>query len=73
MDKSLIDHIESLLGKIIRIHSLTGGDISTAHCIETQQQRFFVKSNTSTVALSMFRAEQAALDDIRKSGTIRTQ
>lgn len=72
MDKQLIDHIESLLGKIVNIKPLTGGDISAAHCIQTGQQRFFIKSNTSADALSMFKAEQSALDDIRKTGTVRT-
>ncbi len=50
--------------------SLRGGDINQAFRLEAGAQRFFVKTNRAEL-LPMFEAEQAGLDAIRSSRTIR--
>lgn len=50
--------------------SLRGGDINQAYRLEAGAQRFFVKTNRAEL-LAMFEAEQAGLEAIRRSRTIR--
>ncbi len=53
-----------------RATSLRGGDINQAFRLEAGAQRFFVKTNRAEL-LPMFEAEQAGLDALRRSRTIR--
>lgn len=49
---------------------VSGGNINQAWCLQANSQRFFVKTNRAEL-LPMFEAEQAGLDAIRMTRTIR--
>lgn len=73
MNKDLKAHIEYLLCvKINTIDSILGGDISHAHLLETETERFFCKVNEDAFAYEMFLAEKAGLEEISKTKTIDT-
>jgi protein-ribulosamine 3-kinase len=66
---ALATHLQLPLRKI-QAQPLSGGDISQAYRLELGRHRFFVKLNR-VENLPMFVSEQAGLDVIRASGTIR--
>ena len=57
---------------ILSLTPLSGGDISNVYLVETQTQKFVLKTNTAPQALAMFRAEKAGLVAIEATKTIRT-
>ncbi|WP_262709580.1 fructosamine kinase family protein [Pontimicrobium aquaticum] len=52
--------------------SISGGDISSAYNIKTQNQDYFLKVNGSSNASKMFSSERAGLNTIAKTNTIAT-
>jgi fructosamine-3-kinase len=73
MKPSLLLHIESLLGaRLKNISAVSGGDISKAYTLITENDRFFCKVNSSPAAGAMFLAERDGLQAISGTGTIKT-
>ncbi len=69
---SFISHIGHILGcKVIKIETVSGGDISKAYKIYTRTHRFFCKVNENPSALQMFNTEKAGLEHIEHTKTIR--
>ena len=53
---------EDLLnGPLTQISTVSGGDISSAYKVETQTNRFFIKTNRTPSALDMFKSEANGL------------
>lgn len=72
-NKDFISHLSSRLGsKILSYKSISGGDISSAYHIKTQNQDYFLKINSNKYASSMFITEKEGLDTIAKTNTIAT-
>lgn len=68
-----IKHLENLLSEKIEIFEpVSGGDISKAYKIETSNEFFFIKINTSTNAFDMFQKEVKGLHLIKQTQTIKT-
>lgn len=57
--------------KIDSITPLSGGDISDAFCLETGQNKYFLKLNHEDFALDMFQKEQLGLEQIAGYDTIK--
>jgi fructosamine-3-kinase len=73
MDNKLQDYISSLLKEtILSVLPVSGGDISNSYKINTLKKSYFIKTNQSRDALTMFQAETYALDLIRSTNTIKT-
>lgn len=56
--------------KIFSFRSVSGGDISSAYLLQTETERFFLKVNSKSFALTMFHAEQKGLQAIEETQTI---
>jgi fructosamine-3-kinase len=68
---SLIPHLESCIGqKITQYKAVTGGDINLAFCIESVDQKYFVKCNDFGHGTSMLKTEAEGLLEINKTGDI---
>lgn len=66
-------YIEALIeDSITTIKSINGGDISSAYRIDTSKNSYFLKQNTSPIALAMFQTEAYGLNTIAKTNTIKT-
>lgn len=63
--------LNSLIGKIENIQSLSGGSINNAFQISTSQNKYFLKTNTQDFALQMFKVEAKGLQVLSKSNTIK--
>ncbi|MEM6318364.1 MAG: fructosamine kinase family protein, partial [Bacteroidota bacterium] len=61
-----------LNSKILQFSSLSGGDISRVYLLETNQQSYVLKANSSSDGLAMFEAEKDGLAAIALTNTIRT-
>lgn len=73
MTTDLKNHISGLLGtSILNLSAVQGGDISRAYRIDTTNNSFFIKVNTTPEALTMFQAEVYGLQLIAKTNTIKT-
>lgn len=73
MQKSLKAHIEYLLCiSIEKVHSLSGGDISQAYLLKTENEHFFCKVNHDGNAYKMFVAEKVGLEAISNTQVIAT-
>lgn len=73
MNTDLQNHISSLLNEnFLSILPVSGGDISNSYKINSYKRRYFIKTNQSKDALTMFQAEAFALDLIRSTDTIKT-
>ncbi|NNF20558.1 MAG: phosphotransferase [Saprospiraceae bacterium] len=71
MQQVLIQHISNLLGtQILDTTPVSGGDISQAYRIDTNDKAYFVKTNPGHSAFSMFEAEKKGLEAILSSNTI---
>ncbi|WP_422082778.1 fructosamine kinase family protein [Ulvibacterium sp.] len=71
MQKSLKIHIEyQLCINIEKVHSLSGGDISQAYLLETENEHFFCKVNHDSNAHKMFLAERVGLEAISKTKAV---
>ena len=65
-------HLESIINAtIIDITPVSGGDISQAYLVRSNQN-YFLKCNTAQKAISFFKAEQVGLETIAKTNTIKT-
>ncbi|MGJ5641595.1 fructosamine kinase family protein [Formosa sp. S-31] len=73
MDKEFISHISTRLHtSITSIHSVTGGDISSAFKIITPNKNYFLKTNSASNALHMFESEAGALETIANTNAMST-
>ncbi|AYN66045.1 fructosamine kinase [Euzebyella marina] len=71
MDKSIRQHIEYLLCiKIESIRPLSGGDISKAYLIQSENENLFCKIHLGDQAFEMFRAERLGLQALGKTKSI---
>ncbi|UJH67157.1 fructosamine kinase family protein [Allomuricauda sp. SCSIO 65647] len=69
--KPLLEHLESLLNEPIKkICPVSGGDISTAHKVETAHGLYFVKSSNDPNAFPMYEAEAKGLRQLAATNTI---
>mgnify|MGYP001404324685 CR=1 FL=1 len=69
--KQLISYISHLTNKEFQtIQSLSGGSISAAYLLKWNKGAYFLKANTNSDALKMFRAEQKGLQAIELTATI---
>ena len=69
---NIIYKIETVLKtKVLNTVSVTGGDINEAFKIETDKGFYFLKTNDSPHALSMFKAEVEGLAEIGQTEVIR--
>ena len=67
----LIKYISLLTHKQFQtIHPLSGGSISSAYLLKWEKGAYFLKVNTNSDALEMFRAEQKGLQAIDETATI---
>lgn len=72
MTTDLKSYISKLLDKsIIKVTSVSGGDISEAFVIHTEKQKYFIKTNTAD-KYPMFKAEAKGLQAIANTNTIAT-
>lgn len=73
LSNEFINHLTSRLeSKILSHKSISGGDISSAYHLQTQNQGYFLKVNYSSNASKMFQAEKEGLKAIAKTNTIAT-
>jgi fructosamine-3-kinase len=73
METKLQDYISSLLKEtILSVLPVSGGDISQSFKINTPKNSYFIKTNRSKDALTMFQAETYALNLIRSTDTIKS-
>lgn len=73
MDATFQNHISSLLNEtILSVNPVSGGDISKSFKINTSKKSYFIKTNQSRNALTMFQAEAYALGLIQNTNTIQT-
>lgn len=73
MDKEFQNHISEILGSsIVKYLAVSGGDSSNAYKIETTGDYLFIKTNTATHALDMFKKEAFGLNLIEQTKTIKT-
>lgn len=73
MEKSLVEQLSQRLGvSISKIRPISGGDISKAYVIDTQNHRFFCKLHYGTSGKEMFLAEKFGLEAIAATKTIHT-
>lgn len=64
-DSILAEELSLGLGfKINTVSPISGGDISKAFCIETDQGKYFLKINQEAFALDMFEKESLGLEEI---------
>lgn len=71
--EAFINLLSNKIGSsIVSYKPISGGDISQAFLIKTEKQDFFLKTNSNSNALDMFRAEQIGLNTIAQTQTIRT-
>lgn len=73
MNNQLIFHLTQIIDNpIIKWTSLSGGDISNVYLLESANQKFVLKTNTTRNAQAMFQAEQDGLEKIAATNTIKT-
>lgn len=71
--ESFIDFLSNKLGQtILNYRPVSGGDISKAFLVHTENRNYFVKINYNADALAMFMAEQKSLNAIAETQTIKT-
>ncbi len=69
--EQIIRHIaEQINSEIKSFRPVSGGDISSAFMLETQNKKLFLKVNSKSFARSMFLAEQQGLQAIEDTKTI---
>jgi len=73
MDATFQNHISSVLNEdILSIIPISGGDISKCFKINTSKKSYFIKTNNSRNALTIFQAEVYGLKMIQSTNTIKT-
>ena len=71
--KELLLYLTQKIGyPILSWSPLSGGDISNVYLLETQAQKFVLKTNATSQALAMFQTEKAGLEAIARTKTIHT-
>ena len=69
--EQIIRHIsDQIQSEITAFRPVSGGDISSAYLLETQNQKLFLKVNSKSFAKSLFLAEQKGLQAIEDTKTI---
>ncbi|NLZ95491.1 MAG: fructosamine kinase family protein, partial [Bacteroidales bacterium] len=69
--KNLINYIAHITNKKFQtIQSLSGGSISSAYLLKWDKGAYFLKVNSNSDALDMFKAEQKGLQAIEETNTI---
>ena len=69
--KQLLSHISQITNKQFHnIQPLSGGSISSAYLLKWDKGAYFLKVNSNSDALEMFRAEQKGLHAIEETATI---
>ncbi len=69
----IAQHIAKATGENFSLQTaqaLSGGDINSAYCLNSQTQRYFVKLNHRSL-IDMFQAESSALAELAQSNTLR--
>ena len=67
--KELLSHISQITNKQFHnIQPLSGGSISSAYLLKWDKGAYFLKVNSNSDALEMFRAEQKGLHAIEEIG-----
>lgn len=61
---------EKIAEKVISVRPVSGGDISSAYCVVTDNGRYFLKVNSASFAKEMFEAEKVGLEAIQATNTI---
>jgi protein-ribulosamine 3-kinase len=73
MNSEFQDHISNVLNnEILSLNLISGGDISLSYKINTSKNCYFIKTNTSSKAFEMFKAEDFGLNLIHDTKTIAT-
>ncbi|WP_298534708.1 fructosamine kinase family protein [uncultured Algibacter sp.] len=73
MTGNLKDYLSNYLNDTItKVTPVSGGDISTAYCITTKNNLYFLKTNGAPNAMAMFQKETHGLKYIAKTNTIKT-
>ncbi len=73
ISKEFSEYLSNLIGSNInKIQSVSGGDISAAFLLQTNQNNYFLKVNSKPWALDMFKAEAKGLKAILNSNAIAT-
>ena len=73
LPRGFFEYLSKLLkSKIKQTKPISGGDISQAYKVTTQNGTFFLKTNKATNALDMFKAEALGLDHIGQTKTIKS-
>ena len=73
LSKEFLVYISNCIHSEIESHqSVSGGDISAAYLLKTNQNKFFLKVNSNSWALDMFKAEAEGLRAISNTKTIST-
>ena len=67
----ILPYITSYLGeRVVNARPVSGGDISSAYCVDTETGQYFLKVNSDSSALGMFYSEQEGLQAIEETKTI---
>ncbi len=71
--RTLLNYLAERIGETITSYKpISGGDISNAFLVETNQNRFFLKANSQKEAYTMFVTEKKGLQIISQTNTIAT-
>ena len=71
--QTISEHISNATGKLFQAqntHSIGGGDINSAYCLQDGERRYFVKTNRAEL-VSMFEAEFFGLQELANTNTVR--
>lgn len=72
MQTALLKYISELVGsEIVEYQPISGGDISHVYRLDTKDARVVVKASADISALKMFEAEQAGLQAIKQTNSIK--
>lgn len=69
----IAEHVSAVIGErfeILKQSPIGGGSINRAYLIENKRQRFFLKTNSPSLA-DMFNAEADGLKELQSSGSVR--
>ena len=72
--QEITQHIEQISNKkthLIGLKPVTGGDINTCYLLQSGVGEFFLKTNTSRIASTLFAAEFEGLCDLRRQNALR--
>nr|WP_078346039.1 fructosamine kinase family protein [Mucilaginibacter pedocola] len=71
IDKAVTAAVEDILfEKIIKAQSVSGGDINEAYCLQTSDNKYFIKVNSAKRFPNMFEREAEGLKRIAQTAAI---